>query len=88
MEKLVYVVTEQTNGDEFTICVSFSAEEARKTAKLHREKYLTAGERKKTETEVKAYIVNTEDGETAKEAFDKLLDDAWLPDPVIYEKIN
>ena len=76
------------DGDSFTICVSFVKQEALQAADMERY-HLTPRERKGTTTSVQSFTVDVLPGESAKAAYDRLLDaDEWPYDPETCEVVT
>ena len=87
MKKMVYVVISANKGaDEFDVFHSFDKAEAVKEAKSDRE-HMSEHDRKRSEHSVQGYLIEVNEGETAKDAYrDACLDDMII-DPDEYIEI-
>lgn len=87
MKKMVYIArSDRLDGDSFDIKVTFDAVAAREA--LDMEYYhLTPRELKNTFMYIEGHLEDVLDGETAKEAYNRITEDLFcLPDPDYYEE--
>lgn len=89
MTKTIYIArSDRKHGDSFDLTVTFDLSEARKVAEDRRD-HLTAKEREQTTTHIDGYTVEILDGESARDAYHRLLIEDELPcDPGYYEEPN
>ena len=81
MKKTIYTtINERHNGDSFDLAITFDLAEATKAMETDL-KHQTPAERAKSSTYIEAREIDVLDGETAKEAYNRLLDaDEWPGD--------
>lgn len=87
MKKNIYIArSDRKHGDSFDLTVTFDLAEARKAAQDVLD-HLTAKEREQTTNHIDGYTVEVLDGESARDAYHRLLTDDELPcDPDFYEE--
>ena len=78
MKKTIYLaVCDRINGDSFDLCITFNKTEALSAAENDLA-HMTDSEREKSHTYVQVRDVEVLDGESAKDTYNRLLDeDEW-----------
>ena len=83
--KEIFITRDRRDGSKYDILATFDKDKAIEAADQGRY-HLTIRERRNTVTSIESYRVKVLDGETAREAYDRLLDTDELPsDPASYE---
>lgn len=89
MTKTIYIArSDRRHGDSFDLFATFDLAEARKAIEDGLD-HLTAKEREQTTNHIDGYTVEILDGESAVDAYHRLLDEDELPsDPDYYDEPN
>ena len=89
MEKILYVAnSRRIDGDSFDLCVTFDVKQATAAA-VEDWHHMTDAERHTSINAVSGYIVHVITGETAKQAYDRMMDNDTFPsDPNYYEALS
>lgn len=87
MKKTVYIARTFRRGDCFDVKTTYRLNEAREALKDDAE-HLTTQELKGAEHYIDGYTVEVQEGETAEEAYNRLIDEDEFPyDPDYYEEL-